>query len=191
MPSVDLLALDPSSSAVGWAVFLDGRPIDAGVIRSASTDFGRRLARLVRGVQDVISIHAPRSIAMEWNEGRPSSNDPKRRRSLKVTTTLCHGQGALFGALMTRGIAVEFVGDMTWTSREGKNRLKKEVRAAEVRGRYPDLAEVWENDPGDDAADAVGLGEWIVAQRKAREIESRGKSLGVGQLQYRKLKGIK
>jgi crossover junction endodeoxyribonuclease RuvC len=65
-----VLGIDPGLAATGWAVLEPGaqRPlvIACGTIRTAAADAaGERLAKIARGLREVIALHGPRVAAVE------------------------------------------------------------------------------------------------------------------------------
>jgi Holliday junction resolvasome RuvABC endonuclease subunit len=164
-----ILALDPSSVAVGWAIFVDDRLVKPGVFK-ASGDFIKRMKLLMECTRELVMVYAPDLILIEMHEGLPfarNQRSDKEKRSPKVTATLCHGQGMILGAIVHCTAEIKIVGDLEWTAQH-----KKEVRAKDIHMIYPAFRDTWERDDGMDAADAVGIGMHWINGESMRRLES-------------------
>ena len=80
MAEIKLLGLDPGLRVTGWGVLcVDGnrlRHIDDGVVAvAASGSLAERLARLYRGLEEVVATHMPDEVAVEetFVNGNPAS----------------------------------------------------------------------------------------------------------------------
>jgi hypothetical protein len=163
-----LLSIDASSSAVGYAICVDGKPTDFGVIRSPkSWDAKRRInantdklrAFVWEQFGDTISVH----VVKEWQS---HMNSGFRVQGL---AQLGQAQGAIREMLryLPCVVAVDCVSEREWTRIGGKNR-KKEDRVPYVREWCPayferEVEEPGFDSPGLDAADALGLAKWRLA----------------------------
>jgi Holliday junction resolvasome RuvABC endonuclease subunit len=173
-----LMAIDPSSVAVGWALFDDGRLMKTNVIRS-SGEFIPRMQFLMECVRDLVVIHGAHTIAIEMHDGLPFARNNRKadeKRSPKVAATLCHAQGMILATLLLVCPNVKMIGDQTWTNREPKGE-----RAAKIHAAYPEFMSVWATDSGMDAADAVGIGlHWQTLALLEKLADTPGaKALGV------------
>ena len=185
MPS--LIALDPSSVAIGFATFdTRGKLSDCGSVTSASETPPRRVdALLTRLAAACPAITTPDSVVvMEVNEGRQHAWEAKRGQRSKITTaTLCRAQGRIEQWVRGQGVPIELVSDSLWTKR-GAYRTK-DTRRAHVGMMFPERAATWQADTGGDAIDAVCLGLWMLARRAEAELETRP---GVKVLRTRRIK---
>jgi hypothetical protein len=176
-PGMAMLALDTSSQAIGWATMdHEGKLMDWGLITRSNPDVMKRIDWMADQVRTLVAIHQPSLVVMEI-AGKGVSN-PRTARGLP---TLCHAQGAVREAIrrMVRSIVV--VSGADWTGK-----IPKDIRAAQVREARPEIAGT--RDPGDDIADAVGIGLWWLKlwapvrpprPPKARKPRASRKSKGV------------
>lgn len=157
-PPACLLALDPSSTAVGWAVFDRGKLLAVGVERASSEDVDRRIAKLIARTAAMAIGWVPSVVVMEVVSGmhRRSNRSNAHRQS---TATCGFAQGAIYGVLLAKNFDVKRIKENTWTG--GKPKAK---RAELVKLTQPVYAE-WARKDGDrglDGADSVGLGLWYL-----------------------------
>lgn len=146
-----LLAIDPSSTAVGWAEFAGGRLLRVGVERSGADDPRRRIDRLIADIRAVAGPFNPDRIVMETCSGMH-----RRARSLSVAT-LAFAQGALWWEL-SRDWPTACVPENDWT-----RGTPKATRARRVAAMEPTYHQFMPRDKGLDGADAVGLGHFYLA----------------------------
>lgn len=157
-----LLALDVSSSAMGWAVVEkakngEHKPIDFDVVKPPSTwDFKRKLFHMMTATNIILEEYEVTNICMEWQDHRSTM---KRVQGLAV---LGQAQGALWNHLVAK-MEVELINVRDATKLNGKN-AKKEKRRDYVRMRVPDYAKQVDANPrydrGLDASDALFLALW-------------------------------
>ncbi len=164
----DVLALDVSSTATGWAI--RSTSLDFGVITPTSK--GAAIVRIEETVDAVareLDFYRPRLVLMEWSSGKVHGAIKRRTSGLSV---LGASQGAVWQLARGKGYAVETVGE-TWTKA-----VPKAERAARMRLVYPAYGK-WAsegNDGGLDCADAIGLLEWHRGQRLTTNLMERGES---------------
>lgn len=157
-----LLALDVSSSAMGWAVVKkakDGehKSIDFNVVKPPSTwDFKRKMFRMMTTTTFIIDEYGVTDICMEWQDHRST------QRRVQGLAVLGQAQGALWNHLITK-MKVDLIPVRDCTKIGGKN-AKKEKRRDYVRMRVPDYAKRADENPrfdrGLDASDALFLALW-------------------------------
>lgn len=150
-PPPRLLAIDPSSVAVGMALFESGVLRKVCVFRSSIEDPRRRIAKLAGATAALAATWCPTAIAFELVSGLH-----RHARSVSVATC-SFAQGAIWMELEGMGVGcpVAFIAENRWT--RGK---PKKQRAELIRLGEPVYAE-WARKDGDkglDGADAVGLG---------------------------------
>jgi len=153
-PPRRMLALDPSSTAIGWSIFDHGELLHIGVFRAHSDDVDRRLGVLSGNVQALVARTCPDVIVMEVVSGM--HRRANRSSAFRQSTATCgFAQGVIWGAMHVWRYEVVRVKENEWT--KGKPKAK---RAELVRLTQPVYAE-WARKDGDrglDGADAVGLG---------------------------------
>lgn len=157
-PPRRLLALDPSSTAVGWAIFDAGELRHVGVFRAGSDDLDRRLASLSASVIALLSGSCPDRIVMEVVSGmhRRANRSNAHRQS---TATCGFAQGAIWGAIFAWKCSVTRVKENEWT--KGKPKVQRAELVKLTQPVYLGWA-ASEGDKGLDGADAVGLGLWYL-----------------------------
>lgn len=154
-PPGRLLALDPSSTAVGWAMFQDGELRWVGVERSASADVQKRCGVLADAIASLAAEWPPDVVVVELFSGFHRKGERGGRINKHSILSLARAQGFLMGRLHARGLKLVPVPANRWTGNESK-----QSRAARVRLTQPVYVE-WarkDKDKGLDGADAVGLG---------------------------------
>lgn len=165
-----LLALDTSSTCIGYAAFRDGRLTACGSVSASSRDFLRRMDSLWMKLRRAVPMAVSVPVVMEWHHGREMAWQRRQRRgrNAAAAVTLCHGQGCVLGRLVGEGFDVRLVTDREWTRQR-----PKDARAREVALAHPEFFSVWAKDVGHDAADAVGIGEFYLAKVRERELMMR------------------
>lgn len=156
------LALDPSSTAVGWALFAGPKLEAAGVLRPEHRADPPlcRIVALVDRVASLVTERQPGRIVIEIPSGHAG-------RASKGGAT---GQLAIYGMAVgaiwidTRSSAAcSVVGGcdvLTCTEAAWTRGRRKLQRAELIRLEHPDLD--WEADTGLDMADAIGIGQWYL-----------------------------
>jgi hypothetical protein len=159
-----ILALDPSSTACGWAVLTpDGRnPAvhDLGVIRPGPGKLWPRIDRLVLKVEELAARVAPSDVVIEVTSGRTYKSN--RRQSL---AWLAFAQGATVAACRRSCRSIHTVTEQDWTGRKPKR-----DRAKLVCLWCPTYHKFAPRDPGMDAADAIGVGAWWLDRQLMRDL---------------------
>lgn len=151
-----VLALDPSSTAVGWARISGGKLVSAGVIRAPEGwDVFRRTDALADKVAELAKGFWITRVVMEYATGM------HHRATAVGVAACCHAQGAIRQRLRSLSHSVEMVAENDWTRGLGK----KEERVKAMRSAEPWLAKL--KDKGGDAADAAGLGLWWIQRNEA------------------------
>lgn len=157
-----LLALDPSSTCVGWAVFERGELAGAGILRPDRGDHGAlcRIRRLVERVAELVSTHQPARVLLEI----PSGHAGRGSRAGATGQLAIYGMavGAIWCDLV-HAAPCEVVGGcevLTCTETAWTRGLPKRRRAERLRLEHPGLD--WDADRGLDMADAIGMGQWYL-----------------------------
>jgi len=151
----ELIAIDPSSTRTGYALFDRRGVVDAGFLRPDRTKdrADRRVRAMARDLVDLIEEWGPRVGVIEIPSGAPGRGS---RRGGK-TSLIVYGfaAGALYGVMLTALARVHPVLETIWTRGQPKAR-----RVVSVATRYPQYLAAADRDRGRDVADAIGLGDW-------------------------------
>jgi hypothetical protein len=166
-----VLALDPSSSATGWAIFQNGTLLECGVFTvpghwdswRRTTYLARNLAVWVRQTQTKLGPFQAVLVEVASNYRHAKRAVKSSRFSLGGLMTLGHSQGFQIGILETLEVPWEPVLESDWTGG-----IPKTLRAIRMSSVYPIYQDFFHQnkDPGLDAADAVGLGDWWYQKMK-------------------------
>lgn len=153
MPSI--IALDPSSTAIGYAVLrrIDGGIIDAGLITpDKKTDLPLvRIRAMLEELTLLICEAEPQAAVIEVTSGKVGKRHKGKGAGLAV-------YGMAVGAVWQLCCNVEFlevapVLENDWTDGAGKSKRLSLLSATEPKYKR-------ERDPGGDVGDAIGLGRW-------------------------------
>jgi Holliday junction resolvasome RuvABC endonuclease subunit len=162
-----LLALDVSSTAIGWSVFQSGIFAAAGLVKNpASWPSPRRIRANAAEVLEMILDGHVSHVAMEWQ----SPLRHARARNVNGLAVLGQAQGYLLAAVERefRHIEVDLVSERDWTRVDGWN-ASKARRAERVKLLVPAYGDAISRDPdldkGLDIADSIGLGLWRLGLR--------------------------
>ena len=159
-----ILALDPSSTITGYSVMAHGgRLVEHGIIKpnKPSADSYIRIQSIIRYVWEILDIHSPDKILIEWTLGKVGQRRHQGRGAgLSV-------YGAAVGSIATQcetwasinGSAVVPVDENKWT-----RGVDKRDRALAIAHQFPSYRPG--DDPGMDAADAIGLAVWYLQECK-------------------------
>jgi len=166
-----LLSLDPSSSAIGYAISTDPDTFtECGVIKPKISKFARyrtkqgitteaveRIADMRHQLIEVIQQYEPEVTIVEL----PSGHVHGRNKS-KGSGQSIHGMGV--GAVLAicwghcKPMSIQVINANTWT-----RRTPKERRTARIQQIFPEYDAA--NDKGGDQADAMGLARWWYAKQ--------------------------
>lgn len=166
-PDAVLMALDCSSTAIGWAVLKEGRFVGAGLAKSpAGWDSVRRIrANTERILQRMCGDETTHAV-LEWQGPLRAA----RCRNANGLAVLGQAQGYLLAAIERElpHVEVGLIGERVWTKRKGRN-VSKARRTQEVAAMIPEYREAIEGNPrldvGGDIADAIGLAIFRLAVR--------------------------
>jgi hypothetical protein len=169
-----LLAIDPSSTAVGWAVadVDQGKIVAGGVIRPPERRPMRvRIGMILDGVAKLIGDHQPRWAVIEVPSGRPGRGSKGGATGHLGIYGVAVGMIAhLLDELVpteaiapTDDVRVDWVTEREWT--RSIARAKRTVRAHHIA---PGLD--WSIDHGADMADAVGIAAWWLVERRRADL---------------------
>ena len=165
-----LLALDPSSQAIGWAALQAGEVLVAGGVllpeKVSERDPYVRIDSLCGRLWELLETNGPKTVVVEVTSGKVGENRHKG-----------HGAGlAIYGvavgavwrecrawtryelATRRRLTHVERVYENDWT-----HQIPKRTRTLAIAAMYPRYDV--EADPGGDEADAIGLGIYYLREQ--------------------------
>lgn len=147
-----LLSLDPSSTAVGYAIFDDATPREIGKLtpHKKSAEADARIDSLVPQLQSLLAEVKPDVCVIEqplW---------AKPGRDVKTACLLHRVFGEVRRVCVQSGARVEYVYTSTWKANAAKASVIMEAKAT-LKG--------YGNDAGGDAADALALGKWWLARK--------------------------
>lgn len=156
-----ILALDPSSSCLGYAIMRDACHLqECGRITPAKSRdaAAERIASLGRSLAELLTEVKPRAIVIEITSGKVARRLGKNVQGLGV-------YGMAVGFLWRECLATEppdgvhVVEENVWT--RGISKDKRTAAVAAIFRRYRTAA-----DPGGDAADAIGIARWWLMNAK-------------------------
>jgi Holliday junction resolvasome RuvABC endonuclease subunit len=160
---VRILSLDPSSKTIGWAVLNSGKdPLERfGVLTAGSDDAIRRTDFLGSDLLALARPLDPDRIVMEWASPKVNAWARKTHGGAGLTV-LGQAQGFYRGVLIAAGLAPPSL----VTEREWARGKSKDDRTERVALEFPDYraAQLRGEDPGQDAADAIGLALYWLAR---------------------------
>jgi Holliday junction resolvasome RuvABC endonuclease subunit len=166
-----ILALDVSSSAVGYATFAGRELRKFGVIRPRAKDSAlERIDTLVLGVRKVYADVAPDLVVFEVSAGKTHGRIAKA----SGLSVLGHSQGQCLRALIDDGAEVATYSELEWTKSVSKAR-----RGEKVAMFYPAYQRfsAAKKDAGLDCADAIGLALYYLGKvATAAVIEKAGRA---------------
>lgn len=165
-----VVALDPSSTVVGYAVLTMSRDlVEAGLCTPMDRHScsAARVMELCDDVETLLSRIEPSVVLVEWTRGKVGRRHHGRGAGLAVYGT---GVGAVLRQVWLwardeqaygRPVTVESVTENDWT-----RGVPKAARAMAIGQLYPALAT--QQDPGYDMHDAVGLADWWLRSQLVR-----------------------
>lgn len=169
-----LLAIDPSSTRTGVAVFDDGQLIDAMVLVPKDTDDADiRIDAMVEDLGRILAKLTPELIVIEVPSGRPGAGIKAGAKAQLAIYGLAVGELRRVVKAWAAGrtpCQVLSVTERDWTLGRSKKR-----RAQRMLMLHPGMRELLtEHDRGHDAADAIGIGEWYLGSEIAliRKLEA-------------------
>lgn len=158
-----LLALDPSITATGYAVFgaTDDDLLEWGVNRpTIGWSRCRKIRWLLSELEKTLGEYDIEDVVVEV----PSGKVAMKTAGSRGAGIAVYGEavGVHEGWLLAQdGVALHRVDERQWTARS-----KKQTRALRVEARFPDYDRTI--DRGLDGADAIGLGWWFLKHQEIR-----------------------
>jgi len=151
-----LLALDPSSTRTGYAVFRDPEPlglVESGALIPLKTDRTPldRISTMAVDLKDIINQHTPTEVIVEIPSRHVSARHGGHGAGL-ATYGFAAGWLSCLVSLLTDPRSITWV-DNGWTKKEPAQ--SRAARMALLFTHYEPA-----EDPGFDEADALGLGLW-------------------------------
>ena len=168
---VILLALDPSSTCTGYAVFDSDRLDECGLLKpSASHGAERRTAMIVDDLRELLEAIEPTDIVIEVpSRGRGTGSAKGATGRLAIygmavgeIRRVCKDWTNSDGTKPT----IHSVVERTWT--KGRSKAKRQRQLSMLYPKH--TAALVENDRGGDAFDAIGVGAYWLANRKLEEV---------------------
>jgi len=161
-----VLAVDPSSTCTGYAVF-DGATLrEAGRLRPRSEEGAMvRIATLCADLAELLAAVGPAVVVIETTSGKVAGR--LRRQGVSGLAVYGMAVGALwreavFWAQVKPERSVALVAENVWTAGVPKGR-----RLALAARLYPQYQ--GERDKGGDAGDAIMLGRWWIERNSGAE----------------------
>lgn len=161
LKDLKLLAVDPSTTATGYAVFRGPRELlEAGVIRASQGAAQERIDEICDELDTLIGDHHPTHAVVETS----AAHQHGRCGGGKLSGLARYGEavGAVRATLRIR-LGADRV---AWSSPGWTHQTSKAARVWQVKAAFPDYC--LDLDRGADAADAVALGLWWFAQCRGR-----------------------
>lgn len=153
---MNILGIDASTKATGWAVYKDSKLDTYGCITASSTDLFKRIHKMVDELNQIIANNSISKIILE--EVRP--DDIGGRSNLATHRALMWLQGAI--AMMVHDnhpkITIEYLYPSEWRKcckiKTGRGVVRETVKQRDIRF----VEETFGITVNDDIADAIGLG---------------------------------
>lgn len=162
-PGKSILALDPSSTCVGYAVLNGPRQLlDAGRITPAKrkADANARIRSMAADLRELLGEHVGAAVVVEDTSGKVARHG--RARGMNGAGMAIYGKAIGYLVRVVEeatGAEPVMVLENVWTRGVGKAR-----RARIIAGEFP--AYRMDDDPGGDVADAIGLARWFAVVRQ-------------------------
>lgn len=149
-----LLAIDPSTTSTGWAMFEDDKLVRKGCIKGSGGTPIERAANVARGIEDKINLYHPTHIISEY----PHKGGPGMKS--KTITILFHLCGAIHGLAIAYDLDVEFIEPIKW-----KGNIPKKIHQPRIIKRVKKRYDIDISEENNDVIDAVGIGDWFLFGR--------------------------
>lgn len=151
---MNILSLDCSTKSTGWAIYIDKKLSNYGLITSSSTDLIKRIHKMVDEINILIKDNKIEKIILE--EVRPETGV----QNLKTHRALMWLQGAL--AIMVHDnypkVETIYMYPSEWRKsckiKTGRGVVRETVKQHDIRF----VEETFGIKVGDDIADAIGIG---------------------------------
>lgn len=160
-----ILALDPSSTLTGYAVFAAGVLVDAGVIRSERSrdDAETRIDAMCDELAAMVEEVMPEVIVIEVPSGRPGRGLVRGAGAHLTIYGVAVGEIRRVCKHWASGLDCRVVSttEREWTASRTPKRRREEA-ILHCRGQHPQIAELLEADTGYDCSDAIGVGLWFM-----------------------------
>lgn len=158
------LSIDPGSLVAGWAVFLDGAPVEFGTWRAPKGKPAReRIPLLARQAAFTIAEHTPDAVVLEQPGKYLITKNCSQKALIGKALSLSIlnlALGTFVGIAIAAGCHTDLVEVNVWKKTMSKASTNLIVRAA--LGRIPEKVE-------QDALDAIALGLWYCRERRRAE----------------------
>ena len=160
-----LLALDPSSTCTGYAVFNGEKLDETGLLRpSASHGAERRTAQIVDDLRELLDAIQPTDIVIEVPSRYPGTGSQAGATGRLAIYGMAVGEirRVCKDWVNSNGTkpTIHSVDERMWTKGKSKAKRQRAIMLA-----YPQTRNMIGTDRGGDAFDAVGLGSWWMANK--------------------------
>jgi len=151
-----LLSIDPSSTKTGYAVFDGNEVIDAGLLTGKSgTEYFYRVFKMMLELDDIFKDHKIDRTVIESPSGHVHG---RLKGHARGQATYGFAVGAIWAHSRSHVQGTTLVDANRWT-----RGIPKKKRQAVIALKYPDYDA--DKDTGGDVSDAIGLGEWWLAEK--------------------------
>ena len=154
-----IIAVDPGTRLCGYAVFVDGEPVVAGVVRSKADTVAQRAGAMAADVLDALPTCAQRLFDVAVVE-RPVIYPDSRERDSDIVD-LAVSAGVIGGLLSGNAYALVMP-----TPREWKGAVPKHIHNERTKAKCPAAVSLVERDvpkgQQNHVWDAVGLALWYL-----------------------------
>lgn len=155
-----LISLDPSSTCVGYAVFVDGVVIDGGLLKpkSSATDAISRVRQLCMDAMALLDEMQPDRVLIEVPTGKQYSRKPGRVSALPVWAFAAGAMWELAASWCRVHPPAACVAISNEWTRGSSKEARRDVAATFLKDYDP------KKDRGMDLSDAVMMGKWWLSK---------------------------
>ncbi len=155
---MNVLAIDPSSTCTGYAVFADGKLVDAGLYKPSKSglDAIQRISDMLDDFRAMLGKVDYDAVVIEIPIGRQHTQTPGKKSGFAIWGLAC---GAFWATARAWPTCRTFpVSNTIWT--RGKSKADRQLAASLMYKGYDSS-----QDKGGDVSDAVCLGHWWLNQQ--------------------------
>lgn len=149
-----ILAIDPSTTSCGYAVFKDDDLTDWGVISNTDKSSFIRSEHIANALHFVMVSEQPHLIVCEYpHKGGIGA------KTMSIAT-LFHFCGMVHGMAKSSKLPIKFVEPIKW-----KGNIPKEIHQKRVIPKLEEKYDIKLEGESSDLIDAVALGDWFLRDR--------------------------
>lgn len=144
-----ILSLDQSTVSTGFAVFIDGKLMNYGLLtqkRTKNTSTIDRMANMINNIDDVIQNENPDYVVIE---------DVQWQGMIKIFKTLARFQGTIIGYFILKSIPFLIIEPSSWKSFCG---IKGKGRKEQKENTKNYIKKEYGVDVSEDVADSICIG---------------------------------